>query len=86
MSIMTYTYIPKGVCSRKMTFELDDDTIVSLSVEGGCNGNLKGIGKLCEGMKAEDIADRLEGNTCGIRSTSCPDQLSKAIREALATH
>lgn len=81
------TYRTHGTCSRAIDFDIDDEGCIhNLVFTGGCNGNLKGIGKLCEGMKAEDIADRLEGNTCGIRSTSCPDQLSKAIREALATH
>ena len=77
-------YTPHGVCARQLNFDLDDDgRIHNLSFTGGCNGNLKGIGKLVEGMKAEDVADRLEGNTCREKNTSCPDQLSKAIREAL---
>ncbi|MDY5931758.1 MAG: TIGR03905 family TSCPD domain-containing protein [Candidatus Ornithospirochaeta sp.] len=79
------SYRTKGTCSSMISFTLDDDErIHDLAFVGGCNGNLKGIGKLCEGMKAKDVADRIEGTTCGFKSTSCPDQLAKAIREALA--
>ena len=82
---MTYTYIPKGVCSRKMTVELNDDhTIQAVRVEGGCNGNLKGISRLLKGMKAEDAIARMEGTTCGPRPTSCPDQIAKNLKKALA--
>ena len=82
---MTYTYIPKGVCSRKMTVELNDDhTIESIEVVGGCNGNLKGISRLLKGMKAEDAIARMEGTTCGPRPTSCPDQIAKNLKKALA--
>ena len=81
---MTYTYIPKGVCSRKMTVELNDDhTIASIEVIGGCNGNLKGICQLLTGMKAEDAIARLDGTLCGFRSTSCPDQIAITLEEAL---
>ena len=82
---MTYTYIPKGVCSRKMTVELNDDhTIASIEVIGGCNGNLKGISRLLKGMKAEDAIARMEGTTCGPRPTSCPDQIAQNLKRALA--
>ncbi len=81
---MTYSYRPKGVCSRLMTFELEDGIIHGLQVEGGCDGNLKGISALVEGMKAEDVIARLRGVTCGPKNTSCPDQLSYALEEALA--
>ena len=67
-----------------MIFELDGDRIVSLEVVGGCNGNLKAIGKLVEGRDAEETIRILKGNTCGMRSTSCADQLAKAIESALA--
>ena len=81
---MTYTYIPKGVCSRKMTVELNDDhTIQAVRVEGGCNGNLQGISRLVTGMKAEDAIARMQGIHCGGKPTSCPDQLSIALTEAL---
>ncbi len=80
-----FTYKTHGTCSREILFSLDDENrIHNLSFIGGCNGNLKGIGKLCEGRDAKEIADLLEGNTCGLKSTSCPDQLAKAIKEALA--
>ena len=78
---MTYTYIPKGVCSRKMTVELNDDhTIASIEVIGGCNGNLKGICQLVTGMKAEDVIARLGGTLCGFRNTSCPDQIAQNLK------
>ncbi len=68
-----------------ITFDLDDENrIHNLAFEGGCNGNLKGIGKLCEGMKAEEAADRIRGTRCGMKPTSCPDQLARAIDEALS--
>lgn len=65
--------------------ELEDDVIKDVIFTGGCNGNLSGISKLIKGMKAEDVIERLEGTTCGFKNTSCPDQLSKALREALAS-
>lgn len=63
--------------------EMDGDVIQDVIFTGGCNGNLGGISKLIKGMKAEDVIERLEGTTCGFKNTSCPDQLSKALREAL---
>ena len=77
-------YKTHGTCSRQINFSLDEDNrIHNLTFQGGCNGNLKAIGRLTEGKDAAEIADILEGNTCGGRPTSCADQLSKAIREAL---
>jgi uncharacterized protein (TIGR03905 family) len=64
--------------------ELDGDRINDVVFTGGCNGNLSGISKLIKGMKAEEVIDKLEGITCGFKDTSCPDQLSKALRQALA--
>lgn len=82
---MTYTYIPKGVCSRKMTVELNDDhTIQAVRVEGGCNGNLQGISALVKGMKPEEAISRLKGIRCGFKPTSCPDQLAHALEEMIA--
>ena len=82
---MTYTYRTKGVCSKEMRLALDDDhTIRSVAVIGGCNGNLQGISRLVEGMKAEDAIARMRGIRCGMKNTSCPDQLSIALGEALA--
>lgn len=64
--------------------ELDGDTVKEVIFTGGCNGNLNGISKLIEGMKAEDVISKLEGTRCGFKDTSCPDQLSKALKAALA--
>lgn len=73
-----------GTCSRSVSFDIDDNHIVTgVSFLGGCNGNLKGISALCEGQKAEDIIKRCKGITCGFKSTSCPDQLAEALEEAL---
>lgn len=81
---MEYEYKTKGVCSRQIHFDIDDNGIVhNVSFMGGCNGNLKAIGKLVEGMKAEKVIEILEGNTCGSRSTSCADQLAQALKENL---
>ena len=78
---MTIEYIPKGVCSRKMTVEIEDDVIKSVNVEGGCSGNLQGISRLVEGMKVEDAISRMEGIRCGWKNTSCPDQLATALKQ-----
>lgn len=80
---MTYTYIPRGVCSRQMTVEIENGCIKHVDVMGGCNGNLKGIVSLLQGMRVEDAIARMEGIQCGTRGTSCPDQLSIALRQAL---
>ena len=81
---MEYEYKTKGVCSRQIHFDIDDNGIVhNVSFMGGCNGNLKAIGKLVEGMKAEKVIEILEGTTCGSRSTSCADQLAQALKENL---
>lgn len=78
------SYTPKGVCSQKIEFQLDDENkIHNLSFYGGCNGNLKAISRLCEGKDADEVAELLKGNTCGFKSTSCADQLSKAILDSL---
>lgn len=81
---MTYTFTPRGVCSRRMTVELEDGVIRAVHVEGGCDGNLQGISRLVVGMSAQDAIDRLKGIRCGFRPTSCPDQLSQALEQALA--
>lgn len=80
---MTYTYTPRGVCSRRMTVELEDGVIKAVKVEGGCSGNLQGISRLVVGMKATDAIERMQGISCGGKPTSCPDQLAKALTEAL---
>ena len=78
---MTITYTPQGVCSQQMTLEIQDGVIQSLSVLGGCNGNLQGISRLVAGMEVEEAIRRLEGIRCGDKPTSCPDQLSRALRQ-----
>ncbi len=80
---MKYAYTPKGVCSRKINFEIEDGVVKNVSFTDGCNGNLKGISALVEGMEVEEAINRLEGITCGMKSTSCPDQFSKALKAAL---
>lgn len=77
-------YRTKGVCSSSIEIELDGDIVKDVKFTGGCNGNLKGICQLVKGMKAEDVIARVEGTTCGMKPTSCPDQLAKALKEALA--
>ncbi|HAW16488.1 MAG: TIGR03905 family TSCPD domain-containing protein [Clostridiales bacterium] len=79
---MHYTFNPRGVCSVRIDFEINDDTITDVSFTGGCNGNLKAISKLVNGMKVDDIERILKGNTCGMRNTSCADQFAIAVREA----
>ena len=78
------TYRTHGTCSQLIELELDGDTIKSVEFVGGCNGNLQGISSLIQGMKAEDVIERMEGIKCGFKPTSCPDQLAKALRLALA--
>ncbi len=77
-------YKTKGTCSSLIEVELDGDIIKEVQFTGGCNGNLKGISQLVKGMKAADVIERMEGTTCGMKPTSCPDQLAKALKEALA--
>lgn len=77
-----YDYATQGTCSRSIHIELNDDgTVNNVSFVGGCNGNLKGIGKLVEGLPADKVIERLRGITCGFKKTSCPDQLAKALEE-----
>ena len=80
---MIYEYKPSGVCSRKYTFDIENNVIKSLSVEGGCAGNLAGISSIIRNMKAEDVIKAFEGIKCGFRSTSCPDQLAQALKAGL---
>ena len=80
---MTYTYKPKGVCSRQMKVDVEDGVIRSVEILGGCSGNLQGISRLIVGMKAQDAIQRMEGVKCGFKDTSCPDQLSIALKEAM---
>ena len=80
---MQYEYKTQGTCSQRIFFEIEDGILKNVSYLGGCNGNLKGVSSLVEGMKVEDVIARLEGITCGGKPTSCPDQLAKALKEAL---
>ena len=78
---MKFEYFPKGVCSVKMTFDInDDDTINSLEVVGGCNGNLKGISSIVRGMDVDRVIQAFDGVECGIKKTSCPDQIARALK------
>lgn len=77
---MQYEYKTSGTCSQKIFFEIEDGKLKGVQFLGGCNGNLKGIGALVEGMKVEDVIARVEGIRCGMKSTSCPDQLAKALK------
>lgn len=81
---MEYTYRTKGTCAVQIKFDLDGDIVKNVKFLGGCNGNLQGIAKLVEGMKADEIESRLRGIKCGFKSTSCPDQLAIAVAEAVA--
>ena len=80
---MTITYRPKGVCSRLMRVEVEDGIIRQVEVQGGCSGNLQGISRLLVGMPVQQAIKRMEGVRCGGKPTSCPDQLAKALRQAL---
>ena len=80
---MEFSYKTRGVCSQYINFELNDGIVTNVQFLGGCNGNLKGIAALVEGMKAADIIARVEGIKCGMKATSCPDQLAQALKEAL---
>lgn len=82
---MNYSYKTKGVCSQVINFDIDGDIITNISFIGGCNGNLKAVSKLCEGKTVKEISDVLLGNECGMRGTSCADQLAKAVLEAKET-
>lgn len=81
---MEFAYITKGVCSRRIFINVEDGIVKNVKFEGGCNGNTKGLSALVEGMKVQDVIDRLQGITCGFKSTSCPDQLAAALKQYLA--
>lgn len=80
---MKHTYKTRGTCATQITFEIEDGILHNVSFTNGCNGNLKAISKLTEGKDAKEIAELLKGNTCHTKGTSCADQLSRAIEEAL---
>ena len=79
---MEYTYRTNGVCAMEIRFRLDGDVVSDIHFAGGCNGNLKAISSLCDGMTVSEIERKLAGNTCGYKQTSCADQLAVAVREA----
>ena len=79
------TYPTRGTCARLIDFDIEDGKLHNIQFQGGCNGNLKAIGILLEGTDAKEAADKLRGNTCGSRPTSCGDQLARAIDQALAS-
>jgi uncharacterized protein (TIGR03905 family) len=80
---MQYEYKTKGTCSQRILFDIEEGKVKNVQFLGGCNGNLKGIGALVEGMDAQEVISRVEGIKCGMKSTSCPDQLAQALKEAL---
>ena len=79
---MRYTYKTRGTCAMEISFDIDGDVITDVEFFGGCDGNLKAISKLVDGMTVDEIEDKLRGNTCGRTPTSCADQLARAVREA----
>lgn len=82
---MHYEHQNKGTCSRSILFDIEDGKLKNVQYIGGCNGNLKGISALVEGMDIDEVIARLEGTTCGGKATSCPDQLAQALKEAKAS-
>lgn len=79
---MHYQYKTSGVCAQLIDFDINDGVITNVAFTGGCNGNLKAVSKLVDGMTVSNIEDKLKGNTCGFKSTSCADQLAIAVRKA----
>ena len=79
---MQFEYKTKGTCSQHILFDIEDGKVMNVQFLGGCNGNLKGISALVEGMDVDEAISRLEGITCGPKNTSCPDQLATALKEA----
>ena len=77
-----FSYTPRGVCSAKIDFEIENGIVKNLVFTRGCNGNTQGISKLVEGMNVDDVINRLKGTDCGGRGTSCPDQLARALENA----
>ena len=80
---MHYKYKTSGTCSVFIDFDINDNIITNIQFTGGCNGNLKAVSKLVDGWTVEKIEQYLKGNTCGMRQTSCADQLARGVREAL---
>lgn len=82
---MKYTYKTKGTCSQKITFDLEDGVVRNVEFLGGCSGNTQGLARLAEGRDASELIELLSGIRCGFKPTSCPDQLAKALSEALGS-
>lgn len=80
---MLITYKPQGVCSKEINIEVEDNIVKSVEFVGGCNGNAKGIAALAKGMNIDEVIKRLSGITCGLRQTSCPDQMARALSQSL---
>lgn len=78
---MEFSYITKGVCSRRILIDIENDIIKNVRFESGCNGNTKGIAALTVGMKTNEVIEKLQGIKCGFKNTSCPDQLAEALKE-----
>lgn len=81
---MQFEYKTKGTCSQHILFDIEDGKLKNVQFIGGCNGNLKGISSLVDGMNVNDVIARLEGTTCGMKATSCPDQLAQALKQAMS--
>ena len=79
---MKFSYKTKGVCSNTIQFEIENNILTNVSYQGGCHGNLQGISALVEGMDVDEVIKRVEGIHCGMKPTSCPDQLATALKEA----
>ena len=82
INVAKIRYVTKGTCARAINLEVEDGIVKSVEFEGGCNGNTQGISKLVEGMEVSEVISRLEGTTCGMKNTSCPDQLAQALKQA----
>ena len=80
---MQYKYKTSGVCAMQITFDIEDDIVSNVRFHGGCAGNTQGVAKLCEGRNANELIGILEGIKCGFKNTSCPDQLAKALKQAI---
>lgn len=82
---MQYEFKTSGTCSQKIFFEIEENKVSNVQFLGGCNGNLQGIGSLVEGMDVDEVISKLEGIKCGMKKTSCPDQLAQALKKAKNT-
>ena len=80
---MQYEYKTKGTCSQRILFEIEEGKVRNVQFLGGCNGNLQGISKLVDGMDVDEVINKIEGIHCGMKPTSCPDQLARALKEAM---